>query len=139
MPPVPGTPPVRASTVLIAWTPAEYAVTADCPTLRRTAGSVAVIPWPDEHKGSRAYAHVTGACDAAWRTASPEALAASILVTFNTMVLRDGINPLAAHVNLLDLDEYREAIAADLRQRRAAPIRTAAVVDLADYATRMRG
>lgn len=130
---------MRASTVLIAWTPAECAFTADCPGLRATAGSVAVIPWPDEHNKARAYAHVTGACDAAWRTAPPEALAASLLVTFNTMVLRDGINPLAAHVNLLDLDEYRDAVAPDLRLRRAAPVHTAALIDLADYADRMRG
>ncbi len=120
---------MRASTVLIAWTPAECAHTANCPALRRTAGSVAVIPWPDDERRASAYARVTGACDEAWRMASPEALATSVFVVFNAMVLRDGVNPLTAHANLLDLDEYRDNLPADLRLQRAAPVRTATVFD----------
>lgn len=61
-----------------------------------------------------------------------------MFVIFNAMVLRDGVNPLTAHVSLLDLDEYRENMARDLQLRPAKPVRTAAVIRLADYAPQVR-
>lgn len=119
---------MQASRVLIAWTPTHYAATSECEALRRTAGSVAILPWPDLEGRAQSYARTAGASNAGWREASDHKLVAAIFVVFNAMVLRDGVHPMTAHVNLLDIDEYRDNVHADLNQQRALPLRTAEII-----------
>ncbi len=37
-----------------------------------------------------------------------------LFIDFHTMVVRDGIDPLAAHQEFLKIDEYRERISPDI-------------------------
>ncbi len=49
-----------------------------------------------------------GACFAGWREAHPRDQATYLLSIFNRMVCRDRINPLEAHNEYMQIDEYRE-------------------------------
>ncbi|KAB1074326.1 hypothetical protein [Methylobacterium planeticum] len=93
---------------IIAWTPARWA------DLRpETAGQVAVLPHPDTQGAARRFMMRAGASAAALH-AMPEAQRiAALFVAFNTLVVRDGIDPQAAHRAFLAIDEYRYRIAPD--------------------------
>jgi hypothetical protein len=98
---------LKAADALIAWTPAACARVHLPPEARATMGDVAVLAWPDVSGLARAYARTLGACDPAWREASAESLGVRLAIAFNTLVLRDGIDPSVAHANLRRIEEYR--------------------------------
>lgn len=128
---------MRTAEALIAWTPAKGVREHGRPHSRDTAGSVAVVAWPDDAGLSRDFALVAGACSQSWRCASEADLLAQLFILFNTMVLRDGIHPLTAHMNLLDLDEYRASVACELLGG-ATPPPADSVVDIAPYLEQLR-
>ena len=101
---------MKAADVLIAWTPAPCARVHLPPETFATIGDVAVLAWPDVSGLARAYARTLGANDPSWRAASGESLAARLSIAFNTMVVRDGIDPAVAHANLLRIEEYRRHV-----------------------------
>ena len=45
---------------------------------------------------------------------TPDKRLLSIFILFNTLTVRDGIDPLAAHEAFLEIDEYRESISPDI-------------------------
>jgi hypothetical protein len=101
---------LKAADVLIAWTPGPCSRVHLPPETQATAGDVAVLAWPDVSGLARAYARTVGADDPSWRAATGEGLAARLSIAFNTLVLRDGIDPSVAHANLLRIEEYRRQV-----------------------------
>lgn len=101
---------MKASDVLIAWTPAPCAQVHLPPEMQGTAGDVAVLAWPDVSGHARAYARTIGGADPIWRAMPEEAWASRLSTAFNTLTLRDGICPSVAHANLLRIDEYRREV-----------------------------
>lgn len=93
-----------ASETVIAWTPSWWKSKAE------TRGKVSLVPRPPR-----------SAVDpfAMWEyAASPDlthtGVIAALFIRFNTLVVRDGINPKVAHAAFLGIDEYRAAIAPDI-------------------------
>ncbi|GJE59042.1 hypothetical protein [Methylobacterium trifolii] len=99
---------MKQSEALIAWTPARWA------ELRpETAGQVVVVPFPDTEGASRGFVMRAGASSSALHTLGDEARIARLFIDFQTLVVRDGIDPEAAHRAFLAIDEYRYRIAPD--------------------------
>ncbi|MCJ2098442.1 hypothetical protein [Methylobacterium sp. E-046] len=93
---------------LIAWTPTHWEdVKPD------TVGKVVVVPFPDETGLSNLYAMTGGACYADQHSAPEWQRLAMLFIDFNTIVVRDGINPQEAHRAFIAIDEYRLKIAPD--------------------------
>lgn len=93
---------------MIAWTPASW--TDSRP---ETAGRVEVGPWPDTKGWSDAYASTVGACFAELHKISEWQRTAVLFIDFNTLVVRDGMDPRAVHEAFLAIDEYATKIAPD--------------------------
>jgi hypothetical protein len=89
---------------MVVWTPVSVEHSA-------TRGEVAIVPWPDRLGERRPYSYSAGACDSELHTMSESDRIAMLFITFNTLVVRDGIDPQAAHHAFLEVDEYRERIA----------------------------
>jgi hypothetical protein len=93
---------------MIAWTPKHWAdVKPD------TAGKVVVVRFPNEAGLSDRYAMTGGACYAEQHRAPEWQRIAMLFIEFNTIVVRDGIDPQEAHHAFLAIDEYRLKIAPD--------------------------
>ncbi|WP_336487557.1 hypothetical protein [Methylobacterium nigriterrae] len=93
---------------IIAWTPARWA------DLRPdTAGQVAILPHPDPEGHARRFMMSAGASSSALHALPEEQRIARLFIDFNTLVVRDGIDPQAAHRAFLAIDEYRFRIAPD--------------------------
>jgi hypothetical protein len=99
---------------LVAWNPSDYPW-ADAP-----AGAVKVGPWPDTTGWSHPYCNTDGCCRSEWAKWSWERQLKIIFIIFNTLVVRDGIAPLAAHREFLKIDAYRECISPDMEGAAAA-------------------
>lgn len=99
---------MKLAEAMIAWTP-RYELRSDDPTF----GRVRVGHWPDESGWSDPYAYTDGMCMKTWRDADADRRLALLFILFNTMIIRDGIDPAEAHSALLVIDEYREAIPPD--------------------------
>ena len=82
-------------------------------------GSIAVGPHPDVTGWSDRYQSTVGACFLKAKTASYEANLIQMLVEFHHAVVRDGVPVRAAHAAFWNVDEYREAMAADVPKPRA--------------------
>ena len=97
---------------MIAWTPLH----PDKPGLRwsGTVGQVKVGPWPDKMGWSTAYALTGGACHSAYHSMPEWQRIAMLFIEFHTLVVRDKIDPQAAHEAFLAIDEYRQKIALDI-------------------------
>lgn len=92
---------------VIAWTPARWA------ELRpETAGQVAVLPLSDPG-AAKGYMMRAGASSSALHALSEEARIARLFIDFQTLVVRDGLDPQAVHRAFLAIDEYRFRIAPD--------------------------
>jgi hypothetical protein len=92
---------------IIAWTPARWA------DLRpETAGQVAVLPVTEAGEAKR-FAMRAGAGSSALASLSEEGRVARLFIDFQTIVVRDGIEPQAVHRAFLAIDEYRFRIAPD--------------------------
>jgi hypothetical protein len=93
---------------VIAWTPARWA------ELRpETAGQVAVLALPDSAGAAKRYMMRAGASSSALQALSEEARIARLFIDFQTLVVRDGLDPQAVHRAFLAIDEYRYRIAPD--------------------------
>lgn len=85
---------------LVAWNP--------------STGDVAVGPYADGSGWSRGYPMTDGACCHSTRTAPTLMSKYLLFVLFNTLVVRDGIDPRKAHEAFLKIDEYRRSISPDI-------------------------
>lgn len=93
---------------VIAWTPARWA------ELRpETAGQVAVLPLSEAAGAAKRYMMRAGASSSALQAMSEEARIARLFIDFQTLVVRDGLDPQAVHRAFLAIDEYRFRIAPD--------------------------
>ncbi|AYO83005.1 hypothetical protein [Methylobacterium brachiatum] len=93
---------------IIAWTPARWAELKP-----ETAGQVVVVPVPDEAGTSKRYMMRAGASSSALAALSDEARIARLFIDFQTLVVRDGLDPQDVHQAFLAIDEYRFRIAPD--------------------------
>jgi hypothetical protein len=59
---------------------------------------------------ARRYRWSDGGCRADLQRMKRKAATAYVILLFNTLVLRDGMNPAAVHRELLKIDEYRRGI-----------------------------
>ena len=96
---------MKMSNAMIAWTPSYYD--------RPTDGQVEVGPWPDDTGWSDKYARTVGACNLGRSRLSKGERLALVFIDFNTLVVRDEIDPLVAHKAFLAIDEYRTHISSD--------------------------
>lgn len=93
---------------VIVWTPVRWA------GLRpETAGQIVVVPARDEAGVSKRYVMRCGAAASELSTLSEEARITRLFTDFQTIVVRDEIDPQAAHRAFLAIDEYRFRIAPD--------------------------
>lgn len=93
---------------IIVWTPARWA------ELRpETAGQVAVLPLSEAAGAAKRYMMRAGASSSALQAMSEEARIARLFIDFQTLVVRDGLDPQAVHRAFLAIDEYRFRIAPD--------------------------
>ncbi|AWN43709.1 hypothetical protein [Methylobacterium durans] len=93
---------------LIAWTPTRWA------DLRpETAGQVVVVPFPDADGHAKGFMMSTGASSSALQALPEDQRVARLFIDFNTLVVRDGLDPQAVHRAFLAIDEYRFRIAPD--------------------------
>jgi hypothetical protein len=91
---------------IIAWTPARWA------ELRpETAGQVAVLPLAEAEAAKR-YMMRSGAASGL-KGLPEEARIGRLFIDFQTLVVRDGIDPQVAHRAFLAIDEYRYRISPD--------------------------
>lgn len=98
---------MKAKDALIAWTPSWD---VDDPT----AGKVKVGPMPEfPSDWSKPYSFTGGAAHTDRRSMVGAEAALMVFVDFQTLVIRDGIDPAAAHEAFLAIDEYRERLAPD--------------------------
>ncbi|MCJ2073526.1 hypothetical protein MKK75_32865 [Methylobacterium sp. J-030] len=93
---------------IIAWTPVRWAALKP-----ETAGQVVVLPAPDAEGVAKRYMMRAGASSSALAALSDEARIARLFIDFQTLVVRDGIDPQTAHRAFLAIDEYRFRIAPD--------------------------
>lgn len=102
---------MKALECMIAWNP------TDRPSTRRSAetgeGAIKVGPWPDKSGWSQKYDFTGGACMLERHKLPKETIALLVLADFHTCVVRDGIDPLAAHREFAKIDEYRKRISPD--------------------------
>lgn len=100
--------PMKQIEAIIAWTPARWA------ELRpETAGQIVVLPVTDEASVSKSYVMRAGASSSALASLSEEARIARLFIDFQTIVVRDGLDPQTVHKAFLAIDEYRFRIAPD--------------------------
>lgn len=93
---------------VIAWTPLRWAELKP-----ETAGQVMVLALPDTGEEAKRYMMRAGAVFSGLQALSEEARIARLFIDFQTLVVRDGIDPQAAHRAFLQIDEYRYRIAPD--------------------------
>ena len=93
---------------IIAWTPLRWAELKP-----ETAGEVIVLALPDTGEEAKRYMMRAGASSSSLQTLSEDARIARLFIEFQTLVVRDGIDPHAAHCAFLAIDEYRYRIAPD--------------------------
>lgn len=99
---------MKHTDAIIAWTPVRWADLKP-----ETAGQVVVLPAPDAAGEAKRYMMRAGASSSALATLTEEARVARLFIDFQTLVVRDGIDPQVAHRAFLEIDEYRFRIAPD--------------------------
>ena len=115
---------MKAKDVNIAWTPAHAFDDGPRAAGMAPAGSIEVglhrppNRWADKHP------RIVGACCMDWQKVTREEQTAQVLALFVAIVVRDGVDPQAAHREFLKIDEYLLALRGDvdlppdLRRRR---------------------
>lgn len=103
---------MKASKALIAWTPAGW----DSPT----AGQVKIgrLLKYGESDWAAPYDFTGGAAHMSTRKLDGAEAVARVFIEFNTLVVRDGIDPQVAHREFLKIDEYAEHISPDIEGAR---------------------
>ncbi|TXM84107.1 hypothetical protein FV219_26940, partial [Methylobacterium sp. WL122] len=76
-------------------------------------GQVAVLPAPDAEGAAKRFMMRGGAGSSALQALTGEARIARLFIDFQTLVVRDGLDPQAVHRAFLAIDEYRFRIAPD--------------------------
>jgi hypothetical protein len=77
-------------------------------------GNVLVGPWPDRTGWSSPLQRTTGCCNMRWHRATDVEKTAIMFAEFHAMIVRDGVDPRAAHRQFLKIPLYRRAIAPDI-------------------------
>jgi hypothetical protein len=105
---------MKAHEALIAWTPANW------PVAGKTQGQVKVGPQISDphHDWTTSFSFTCGAADTARRTWRGDRSVAQVFIEFNTIVVRDGIDPQAAHKAFPVIDECAEFISPDMEGAR---------------------
>ena len=102
---------MKARDALIAWTPVYWK--GHHPDL---VGKILVAK--NDERGvidwSRGHSHTGGACYSDVNQARGLASSLRLFIDFNTIVTRDGLDPIAVHLAFLAIDEYCDHIAPDL-------------------------
>ncbi|PGH52758.1 hypothetical protein CRT60_22695 [Azospirillum palustre] len=75
---------------------------------------VAVGPWPDRARWSRGYAMSAGCTFSDRHAMDLAGKVACMFIDFHTLIVRDGIDPAAAHREFLKIGEYRKRISPDI-------------------------
>lgn len=101
---------MKAADVLIAWTPAQGAGADIHKRFAATAGSVAILAWPQDRESADAYARRFGGHDEDWKAASDDAIVNQLRVLARTLAIRDGIDAEAVLAGFLQIDEYRREV-----------------------------
>lgn len=78
------------------------------------SNDVRLVDWPDIDRESSAFLMSTLACYSEIRNASLEYRKTHVFVEFVHLVVRDGVDPVALHNVMMDLDEYRDGLADDM-------------------------
>ncbi|WP_375464617.1 hypothetical protein [uncultured Methylobacterium sp.] len=99
---------MKQSEAIVVWTPVRWADMKP-----ETAGQVAVLTYPDTTGATGRYMMTAGAVFSGLKTLSEEARIARLFIDFQTLVVRDGLDPQAVHRAFLAIDEYRFRIAPD--------------------------
>lgn len=76
---------------------------------------IKVGPWPDTNNWSFKYRMTCGACNLEVHSLTADQQLANLFIHFNNIVVRDGVDVQAAHDAFLNIDEYRQYIAPDMR------------------------
>ncbi len=92
---------------MVAWIPGEPM-------------AVEVGPWPDtggwtDHAFSGRHAFAVGCCELVRQDWPDERKVMMMFIDFHTLIVRDGINPEAAHRQFLKINEYRCRISLDIK------------------------
>ncbi len=103
---------MKACDALIAWTPVYWQGPG------RGEIKVGPLPRSDRSDWTKPYAFTGGAAFMNVRELLGAESVARVFVDFNTAVLRDGIDPKAAHEAFLAIDEYAEYISPDIKGSR---------------------
>ena len=75
---------------------------------------VALIPWPDKNQLSYQYPMSVLACYTDVRNMNFEQRKKIVFIEAMHLIVRDGCDPQAVHLALLDLDEYKDGCSADM-------------------------
>lgn len=108
---------MKAKDALIAWNPAHLTDKA-----RSTDVAVGTLLEMGQRDWTAPYLLTGGAAEVSWRQMEGDLMRARLFIEFHTLVVRDGIDPMAAHEAFMAIDEYRASISPDttpdLEQRR---------------------
>lgn len=105
---------MKASEATVAWTPANA-----MPGMKgwENAGKVGVGPRPPYSfvDGYWSWCYADQGAGKAPEGSGAYGALAMLFINFNTLVVRDGIDPQVAHEAFLAIDEYRKHIAPDIQ------------------------
>ena len=99
---------------MVAWNPNFSTPALDKIPGVKPDGAIEVGKWPDETGWSNLYDSTSGCCDIARHDFDLEGKVLMMFINFHTLVVRDGIDPQAAHREFLKIDEYRRRISPDI-------------------------
>lgn len=105
---------MKYTELMLAWTP-PWKWLDESSQFFVTKGLVEVGPWPDKTRWSRIFLNTGGACYRDLHEMNDDELSLRLFIDFNTLVVRDKIDPQQAHNEFLKIDEYRKRIAPDTR------------------------
>lgn len=77
-------------------------------------GQVKVFDRSRSNAGNHGFASNAGACDLEWLQADEMTRVALMFIHFHTLVVKDRIDPQAAHQAFLQIDEYRRRISLEI-------------------------
>ena len=75
---------------------------------------VMVGPWPDKSGWSRPFLFTSGCCYVERQKMQRSMQRTLMFIDFHTLVVRDGIDPKAAHKEFMKIDEYCRRISPDI-------------------------
>jgi hypothetical protein len=112
---------MKALDAMITWTP-DFSYLPNYPNAPN-AGQVRVVRYGNDypHGHPERQDRSIGACDLWWRQCTDLERIARLFIEFNTLVVRDRIDPQVAHREFLKIDEYRTHIALDIPGAEESP------------------